>query len=241
MKKVFLFILGAALSDMSQGAAADEKAQAGAAIREIPLGTIWGNVSSEAKPPRKLEPEYFIYRDTPENIKKYESLTAQQIAETSGKAEKSYNIQIERAMRSLDPSKSKLRFGFAVDGQARKALKGIYDVLVKNEKPADHFKRDTELSIVFFSFPAQPLVCVERVELSHSTIAVNYSLISHGALSITSALAIIPMGEMRDDKYYVAMIRNPSNRDEAGFPPVAEKLEDQIICGNFEFVVGAEK
>lgn len=242
MKKLLTLVFGAALFVVDKPATAEEKPHADSATYEILLKDIWGNVSSDCQPLRKLEPAYFIYRDTPENIKRYESLTSEQLAEISRKAEDSYNIRIERAMRSLDASKENGRSGFAVVGHGREALKGVFEVLVKGEKPANHFKKDTNISIVFFSYPAQPLVSMNRVDVSQSTIDIRYSLISHGALSITSALAIIPLSNMVDGKYHVKMIREPSSkRDETGFPPATAKLENQVICEDFEFVVGSDK
>lgn len=113
---------------------------------------------------------------------------------------------------------------------------------MKDQKPEEHFAADREVSLVFFSYPAQPSVAFERVERKGNTVQIRYALVSHGELSIATGLAIIPLNKLASGTYRVEMIRSPQSKlDPPGYPPVPTKLEQSIVCQNFGFIVDDKK
>ena len=101
---------------------------------------------------RDLEPEFFVYQDTPEKIARYSTPEGRAELEEIGRRAKkeSLVLAIERAMSARSPGKStKPAAGFAVKGIDRAALQGVYDVLVKGEEPTDLFRAGNDVSVVF--------------------------------------------------------------------------------------------
>jgi hypothetical protein len=189
-----------------------------------------------------LEPELFEYRDTPEKIAKYSTPDGlKEFERIIQRAKKeSIGLAIERASREMD----RVGPGFAVEGQGRPALKGIYDVVVNGKEPQQHFPTGKELSIVFYSRPMQPGVRLENVSRTGEHFEIRYLLISHGNLSIAPCLALIPVGKLPSGKYRVDMKRcleNEAKFSERGFPPVEVGWEKDYVCQPFSFVVKERK
>jgi hypothetical protein len=201
----------------------------------IPLKEISG---SNYRALRALEPELFIYRDTPEKIEKYS--TPEGIKEAQTLSAKSVALPIERAMGKMRPVKDGMTDpGFAVAGEGRDSLSGIYDVLVKGEPPIERFPAGTAISVVFFAPPSLP-IRLDRVERTDGKVTIRFMLISNGLPYSPWHLSIIPLGKLPAGNYHVEMIRS-SEKERAfnhrGFPPIPPNRERQIICRPFSFVV----
>lgn len=226
------------------GAEIDSARQSGEASttvsRCIPIESIWSNGSVGKNILRRLEPDLLVYRDSPENIKTLNSPDALKLQRE--KAKKSLVLQIEKALRKLPPASPKVTPapGFVVRGTGREALPGIVDALVKEEKSEDKFKAKDELSLVFFSYPAQPGVGIESVEIRDSSINVTFFLTSHGLPTINPTLYLIPLGKLPPGTYEVDLLRSAKEGDQnqAGFPPVDSGVEKYTVCKPFKFTVG---
>lgn len=204
----------------------------------IPLDDIWTNTSVGPKRLRDLEPDLLIYRDTPEKIKQYS--TPEAIAEVRRRAAKeSLVLPIERAMQSR-PIGEKVGPSFAVEGIGRESRRGIYDVLVKGEKPKESFTEDTDLSLVFFTSKKQPSVILDQVTKKGKVIEIRYVLVPSGLGAMTGQFALIPLGKLSAGEYRVDIIRSREKEDDfnqRGFPLVDPKREPFIVSGPFSFVV----
>jgi hypothetical protein len=211
----------------------------------VPLDQIIQG-SSGSRALRDLEPEFFVYRDTPETIAKYSTPEGLKEIEKIQKraAEHSLVYAIERAMLNMRPSADgTIGLGFAVRGSGRSALEGIHDVLVKGQEPQQRHSASKEVSIVFFSQPAQPYVRIHSVLRSGTRVEVRFILISHGHMSLTWNLALIPLGTLRPGDYHVEMVRMRELEEmsnELGFPRLEAGVENQIVCQNFRFSVTQE-
>jgi hypothetical protein len=206
----------------------------------IPLREIWGNVAAESKPLRGLEPEFFVARNTAATIEKSKQLTPDDVEQIREKAEQSFTLPLEIAMSQLSrDANGKTKSGFAVKGTGREALQGAHAVLVKGEQASKQFDANEEVTIVFFAYPAQPGVGIERIQRIGNVITVTYFLRSHGLMTDTWRLALIPLGKLPEGKYRVELIRssNEAQHNQKGFPPVEPKIEERIICSPFEFGV----
>jgi hypothetical protein len=204
-------------------------------ITTIPLDTITG---SGYRALRALEPELFIFRDTPEKWNKYS--TPDGIKEAEALAAKSLALPIERAMGKMRVSKDGMTDeGFAVQGEGRDSLQGIYDVLVKGDPPTKQFPSGTAISVVFFAPPSLP-VRLDRVERSIGKITIRYMLLSDGQAHLPWHLSIIPLGKLPAGKYEADMVRS-TEREQAfnqkGFPPIQPASESRVICRPFSFEV----
>jgi hypothetical protein len=189
---------------------------------------------------RALEPDLFVYRDSPEKWKEYSS--PEGIKKAEDLASKSLALPIERAMGKMRPNKKGVAdAGFAVQGEGRDSLQGIYNVLVKGQPPVDRFAAGQEISVVFFAPPSMP-VQLDHVERKGVKVTIHYALI-YGLTSLPWHLSIIPLGKLPAGEYHVEMARS-SDKEQAlnqrEFPSVAPNTERQIICQPFSFVVTAE-
>jgi len=207
---------------------------------EIPLDQIAG---LGRKGLRSLEPDLLVYRDTPEKIKKYSDLEVLQEAQRKIK-QHSLVIPIERAMRELPIGKEvKPHAGFAVRGRDRSALPGVHRVLVQGEKPNESFSVDEEVSLVFYSHLAGPLVGLDRVERRDNRIEIHYLLIAEKQAYVSSIIALVPCGKLPTGEYQIKMIRAVAKEkgfNQQEFPPVEAGAEDHIICKPFSFTVVGE-
>ena len=213
-------------------------------VVEIPLDQIIGLGIRRL---RVLEPELFVYRDTPEKVAEY--LTAEGVKELEQiqkrAAEESLVLPIERALSELPTGKNtKPAQGFAVNGSKKEVLQGVHDVLVKGEKPSEAFPVETDVYVVFYSHPVQPFVGIDYVELDGDKIKIHYVLVSHGYPVGYSTLVLIPCGRLPLGRYQVEMIRSQDREkffNKAGFPAIESGFEQEIICQPFSFsVVGPE-
>jgi len=225
---------------------ASGKQQAGEETIEIPLDQIWGSIGSKSKGSlRSIEPEYFINRNTPENIAKYG--TPEGSKELHRLAEKSLTYHIELAMNK---KRGKTGPGFVVVGTGKEALQGVCDVIVNGDEPSSEFPQGTGLSLIFFTHPAQPSVYLDRVERSGKIITIRYFLLMQGQLHATWRLAMIPLGTLPRGHYHVRMIRSPMKKVRTrgmkrivsmGFAPVVPEAEPFIICQPFSFSITANE
>ncbi len=226
-------VAGLGCADAADGEGKPEKAK----TVVIPLDQIAGLGRGGL---RALEPELQIYRDTPENIKKYSDPVV--LEDTLRKLEQqSLVIPIERAMSELPIGKEiKPRAGFAVRGRDRAALTGVYRVLVQGKKPNKSFPADEEVSVVFFTAPAGFGVCLDCVVRRGNSIEIRYMLIPRGLLSVHSTLRLVPCGKLPSGEYQVKIIRSVSRENEFirhGFPAVESVWENLIVCNPFRFTV----
>lgn len=207
--------------------------------RSIPIESIWSKGSLGKMVLRRLEPDLLVYRDTPENIKKYSSPEA--IKQQREKAKQSLVLQIEKALRELPLASPKVTPGpgFVVRGTGREALPGIVDVLVEGNKPNDKFSSKDELSLIFFSHPAYPGVGIESVEIKETSINVTFFLTTHSSPTVDPTLYLIPLGKLPPGTYDVGMNRSAKEGtcNPAGFPPIAAGVENYMVCKPFEFIV----
>jgi len=195
---------------------------------------------------RDLEPEFFEYRDTPEKIAKYSTPEGiKEFARIIERANKeSLVVAIERAMNAMPKGKdAKMGPGFAVEGQGRAALRGIYDVLVKGGTPRQHFPAGKELSLVFFSRSMQAGIRLESVTRTGEVFNISYALTSRAEQAMIWLLAIIPVGELRPGDYRVDLRRcrdKEPELNERGFPLIPVGVEKDLICQPFSFTVKAD-
>lgn len=207
--------------------------------RSIPIESIWSNGSLGKMVLRRLEPDLLVYRDTPENIKKYSSPEA--IQKQREKAKQSLVLRIEKALRELPLAGPKVtpEPGFVVQGTGREALPGIVDVLVEGKKPNDKFSSKGELSLVFFSHPAYPGVGIESVKIKETSINVTFFLTTHSSPTVGPTLYLIPLGKLPPGTYEVRMNRSVKEvtYNPAGFPPIPAGVESGMVCKPFEFTV----
>jgi hypothetical protein len=219
------------LGVIADSASADDKAL----TTTIPRESISG---SGYRALRALEPELFIYRDTPEKWKKYS--TPEGIKEARALATKSLAYPIELAIGKLRPRKDgQADPGFAVRGEGRDALQGIYNVFVKGAQPSQTFPTGMPISVVFFA-PRSIPVRIDRVERTNGKITIRYMLLSDGLPVLPWHLSIIPLGKLPTGEYDVEMLRSHEREKESNppdFPPVPPNSERGIICQPFSFVV----
>lgn len=216
---------------MADSARADDKALTTTVPRESISGSGYRAL-------RALEPELFIYRDTPEKWKKYS--TPEGMKEAKALAAKSLAYPIELAIGKLRPRKDgQADQGFAVRGEGRDALPGVYDVFVKGAQPSQTFATGTPISVVFFAPPSMP-VRLDRVERTNHNITIRYMLLTSNLRTQPWHLSIIPLGKLPAGKYQVEMLRSHEREKESNlpeFPPVPPNSERGIICQPFSFVV----
>jgi hypothetical protein len=207
---------------------------------EIPLDQIIGLGRYGL---RGLEPELFVYRDTPEKVKHYSTPEGLEEARAIKlRAEKeSLVLPIERVLLKLPTRKeAKPGPGFAIEGNGKTALRGIYDVLVKGDKPIDEFAAGREVSIVFFTHPTQPAVRFDRITLHNGTFDIRYSLVPRAVQSIRWTLALIPCGKLPVGTYDVEMIRSSNQMGddtEEMFNSIERGVEKHIVCQPFSFSI----
>jgi hypothetical protein len=207
--------------------------------RSIPIDSIWYYGSVGEMSLRRLEPDLLVFRDTPENIKKYSSPEA--LKEQREKAKRSLVLKIEKALRGLPIADPKITPapGFVVQGTGREALQGIVNVLVEKKKPEGEFSSKDELSLVFFIHPTGVGTGIESVEVEGNSINITYFLTSNSTLLSNPRLYLIPLGELPAGKYTVNMARpaNEASRNQPGFPPIPAGVEKYTVCRPFDFVV----
>jgi hypothetical protein len=192
---------------------------------------------------RNLEPEFFVYRDTPETIAKYSTPEGLKEFEKiyQSAIEKSLVYAIERAMRSMPKGKTaKAGLSFAVAGRDRAALQGIYNVLVKGEEPQRRFPAGTYVSVIFFTIPTQAGFRLDRVERVGNTIHIRYMLPSHGLTVVSWKLALIPLDELPPGEYHVETHRSSEmekNFNQRGYSSYEPGVERRIVSGPFSYTV----
>jgi hypothetical protein len=195
---------------------------------------------------RNLEPEFFVYRDTPEKIARYSTPEGLKEIETIRQraADNSLVYAIERAMGSMPMGKNaQAGSGFAVEGQDLAALQGVYNVLVKGDEPQERFSSGTDVSVVFFTLPIQPGMRIDSVERKRNLVSIHYLLVSHGMLEVSWKLALIPLGKLLPGKYQVEMVRlskKEKDVNQRGYPYVDPGIEQRIVCRPFSFAVTDE-
>lgn len=187
---------------------------------------------------RALEPELCINRDTPEKWGKYS--TPDGIKEAEKLAAQSLALPIERAMGKMRPAKDGMPDrGFAVEGEGRAALQGIYDVLVKGEQPQLRFEARLPVSVIFYAVPSTPLR-IESVTRQQNEISIRYALAPQAATHLRWHLSIIPLGNLPTGKYEVTLSRS-TDKEKAltpnGLNPLPSNAEDAIVCRPFSFEV----
>jgi len=202
----------------------------------IPLSEVAG---LGRKGLNNLEPDLLIYRDTPEKIARYS--TPEGLEEMKRLSTKSLVRQIKRAFYEMSRNKkSKAGKGFAVSGRNRDALPKLYRVAVNGETPKEIFSAGKEISLVFFSYPATPVVRIESIERTGAIVNISYSIYPQGRQILRSKLLLIPCGKLPIGNYQVNMHRLPANKT-SGFTenlsPVLEELENRIVCKPFSFTV----
>jgi hypothetical protein len=196
---------------------------------------------------RDLEPELMARLDTPEKIAKYSTPEGykdfMRLIEKGRK--ESLALAIERAMQSMPMRKdAKMGHGFAVEGQGRAAIKGIFDVPGKGKEPKQRFSADKELSLVFYNRPMQPGIRLESVTRIGDVFEIQYMLVSHGLKSISWNLGLVPVGKLKSGDYRVNLERceeREAEFNERGFPPVTAAIQNRYISSPFSFVVEKEK
>lgn len=195
---------------------------------------------------RDLEPELMARLDTPEKIAKYS--TPEGYKEFMRLIEKgrkeSLALAIERAMQSMPQGKDdEVGFGFAVEGQGRAALKGIYDVLVKGKERKQRFSDGKELSLVFYNRPMQAGIRLDSATRAGETFEIQYMLVSHGMQIVSWNLGLAPVGKLKPGDYRVEMVRCTQKEPEFNqrdFPPVGAGVESRYVSRPFSFVVDKE-
>lgn len=235
----FCFSAAYPLSAAENAALNQPAAESSTHTRTIPIESIWYYGSVGKMSLRRLEPDLLVFRDTPENIKKYSSPEA--IQEQREKAKKSLVIKIEKALRELpiaDP-KTTPAPGFIVRGTGREALPEIVNVLVEKKKPEEKFSPKDELSLVFFTHSTGAGVGIESVEIKDASVHITYYLASGSSLLISPRLYLIPLGKLPPGTYVVDMARsvNEASRNQPGFPSYPAGVEKYTVCKPFDFVV----
>jgi hypothetical protein len=178
----------------------------------------------------QLTPEEKEYHRTPKGAR-----------ELLRKYKQSRLYQIHLAMMVV-PEEAKVGPGFAVESTNRKSLQGIYDVLVKSERPVEHFPARTEVSLVFFARPGHPNIQLDEVVRKGNRIEIRYML-SHRVVQtsvVNPYLAMIPLGELPEGKYRVEMIRlmeKEKQLDRRQYVPAETGIEKRVVSESFSFEV----
>jgi len=230
-----LFLLLASLV-VVEGTSHGEQADDQESPITIPLSEIIGLGNRGL---RELEPDLLIYRDTPEKIERYSTPEGMEEARTL--AAKSLVIPIEQAMDKMRvTSGGTAGAGFAVSGQGRNALPGIYDVLVKGNKPSDSFNPGTDVSVIFFALKSGARIRIDRIERVGHLVNIHYLMLPHGLRIQKWKLAIVPLGQLPPGEYHVQAVRETSEEHKVGgpgVPAVKAGAERRIISQPFTFVV----
>ena len=128
--------------------------------------------------------------------------------------------------------------GFAVAGSPEVALQGAFDVLVDGKPRKETFSTGSEINLIFFSYLADSYIHVKKVSAENSSISIQFEVVPHSEKYMTSNFAIIPLGELPPNKYYVEVIQSSLAR-RVGDGVKAENADQvkRLVSGSFSFAV----
>jgi hypothetical protein len=190
---------------------------------------------------RELEPEFFVYRDTPEKAAKYS--TPEGLSELKRiqklAAEKSLVYGIERSLQRMASNiNAKPPFAFLVVGRDRNALPGIHDILVKGEKHRVSAPSTSDITIVFCSASPQSAARLVRVDRKGNTLEIHYVPHAPDKRYIGWRLALIPLGKLPPGTYRAKLVPSAEkttnrtvttpNQSDTGKEPITTSFHFEI-------------
>ena len=131
--------------------------------------------------------------------------------------------------------------GFAVEGSGAVALLNAQLVLVTGNQPRQSFPAGTDISLVFFSFPAAMDVHIREVERRGNTIEIKYRVVGYVESHVTMELALIPLGKLPAGKYEVKLTQLRAVQRLNGHiykltkPPYYHKGVERLVANPFSF------
>ena len=210
MYRIFVFVLiSTLLSEHVNGKTGDQKPTT------IPLDQIWGY-----------------------NMPGTRNVSALDAAkELTGVKAHPIVRQIVSSLASRHPKEGEnVESAFIVPGSGRKALENANAVLTNAVEPAKAFSPDTDLTLVFYSAIGGGYVRIASVEKSNHTITVKYRFKSHNTRDDSLHFALIPLGQLPEDRYKVK-IEQIGSIDAKGKPSEPIARFERVVCRDTSFVI----
>jgi hypothetical protein len=129
---------------------------------------------------------------------------------------------------------------FIVRGTRRKALDNAKTVLTGTVKPESIFPPDTDLTLFFYSAIGGGYVRIASVEKSDHTITVKYRFVLHNTRDDSLHFALIPLGQLLEDKYEVK-IEQIGSVDFKGRPAAPIARFERVVCQGTSFSIRKQK
>jgi len=198
----------------------------------IPLDTIWGNMSG-MRGLFDLESERFSkIRD--------ETIPSDERAKLMAN---SLHFEITRSLpRGWSPDyKKATKPGFAVLGTGREALENMHAVIVKKRTIRQSFPEGREISLIFFTRPAQELYLNQVVRLGNA-IQIFYRFNPfhvRGMAGPSTRRVIIPVGILPPGEFHVEIVGSNLKKGQLGrdFKPMGDDMFQGLVCQSFSFTV----
>jgi hypothetical protein len=138
--------------------------------------------------------------------------------------------------------------GFAVRGVGRQALESLYDIMVRDQRPAECFSTDDDVSLVFLMYQFGSYAEIQTVERRSNNYEIQWRFIQPIDQTQAAHFALIPCGQLPAGKYHVEMKQMPSgmeletlkfgNRNSSKDEILnSQKFGDRFVNGSFSFEV----
>ena len=188
----------------------------------IPLDQIWAYEMPGTRDIRELEPKLDVHDPSSKELF-YRSRVP----------------KIARLLTSVPPKGAKAPPAFVVVGTGEEALKMAHAVLTKKERKdaGTSLPKDTELSLVFYTFLFGWHPEIASVEQSPGLIKVKYQFIAPTEPSFgAKRFALIPIGKLSKGHVEVEIKEMPPV-DYKGRPVMPKQDSERFVCGSFLFDV----
>jgi hypothetical protein len=152
----------------------------------------------------------------------------------------SREIESIRRVLSMPTAQGKdAKAAFVVLGTGLKAIHEAHAVLVDGKKPRETIPKDSEASVVFFSYEFGRYVHLHSVERHGNSIEIKYEFVPHKSKELTEHFAVMPLGKLPAGTLRVDIVELPMPQQliAAGWKPISADVSRGVVCRSFSFVV----
>jgi len=193
-------------------------------MTEVPLDHIWELNIPGTIDIRELEPKF------PKGL---------------SNAELTRRSQVFRLLRSLNRiggafhRERQMGPGFTVVGTGADALNQAHRVLVEKEVRIESFPEGSPVSIVFYTGLSSRYVRLDIIRRTGNDIVINYHLVSHSSMELTTHCALIPLGVLPKGRYRASFLRGPPTTADslASEKALSAGQVRRIVCDSYSFIV----
>lgn len=188
---------------------------------EILLKDVWASNMPGTRDVRELEPE------VPKGLSNEELIRRSQV------------VSISRTLARMGAGSHKSKYmmpGFIVEGTGSEALKNSHCILVGKEKRKECLSG--QISLVFYSGLSGRYVHLDKVSRKGNDITIDYHLVAHSSMEMTTHFALIPM-ELPVGGYRVTIKRGPVETADAlaSKRPLSSGQVRKTICESYDFFI----